>query len=235
MDVFPVPTFENIIPRLIGYVDRLLSYEVSADVSPHLAFNTIRSDSLKYYLNNYRGRGNSYGRFNNNRCRGSFSTRGRDFHQQISSSPGSSISSSKENILVCQICGKIGHPALKCWHRFNNIYQYKEMPSALTAMRITDITDHIRQEWHPDTGASAHITNSPSHLQQSQPYISSDSVMVSDGYYFPITHTWSLSLASTSGKLPLKYVLVCPTIEKSLLSVSKLTKDFPYLNLTVMM
>ena len=51
--------------------------------------------------------------------------------------------------------------------------------------------------------------------------------MVGNGEYLPITHTGSTSLASTSGMIPVSDVLVCPKIAKSLLSVSKITSDYP--------
>lgn len=121
----------------------------------------------------------------------------------------------------------MGHPALKCWHRFNNTYQHEDVPAALAAMRITDVTDQQGHDWLPDSGATAHITNNHHSLQQSQPYHGSEAIMVADGNFLPITHTGSTSLASSSGNLPLKDVLVCPTIAKSLLSVSKLTRDYP--------
>lgn len=60
----------------------------------------------------------------------------------------------------------------------------------------------------------------PHHLQQSQVYTGSDSVMVGNGEYLPITHTGSTSLASTSGTIHVSDVLVCPKIAKSLLSLS---------------
>ncbi|CAL9217267.1 unnamed protein product, partial [Arabidopsis halleri] len=82
-------------------------------------------------------------------------------------------------------------------------------------------------EWLPDSAATAHVTNSTQALQQSQAYHGSDAVMVADGSYLPITHTGSTNLASSSGPVPLTDVLVCPSVTKSLLSVSKLTKDYP--------
>ena len=94
-------------------------------------------------------------------------------------------------------------------------------------MRITNVTDAAGIEWYSDSGATAHVTNSPQHLHQSQPYYGSDTVMVGDSSYLPITHTGSSSIATTSGNLPLSDVLVCPGIAKSLLSVSKATKDYP--------
>lgn len=97
----------------------------------------------------------------------------------------------------------------------------------MTAMRITEVTELGGQEWYPDTRASAHVTSSPHHLQQAQVYHGSDTVMIGDGNYLPITHTGSASIASTSSTLPLKDVLVCPNIAKFLLSMSKLTKDYP--------
>jgi len=94
-------------------------------------------------------------------------------------------------------------------------------------MRITDVTDQHGNEWLPDSAATAHVTNSPRSLQQSQPYHGTDAIMVDDGNYLPITHTGSTNLASSSGTVPLTDVLVCPSITKSLLSMSKLTQDFP--------
>lgn len=97
----------------------------------------------------------------------------------------------------------------------------------MTALRITDVTDHNGNEWLPDSGATAHITNSHHKLQQASIYDGNDSIMVGNGNFLPITHTGSASLPSTSGKLPLNDVLVYPEITKSLLSVSKLTRDYP--------
>ncbi|XP_010497180.1 PREDICTED: uncharacterized protein LOC109124940 [Camelina sativa] len=212
LDVVPEPPYEDILHRLRGYDDRLQSYVTPSEVSPHLAFYTTN-----------RGRGQSRGRGGRNRGRGSFSTRGRGFHQQFSS--GSSGSSVAEKP-TCQICGKKGHQALDCWHKYDDNYEQQgAVASALAALHITDVTDETG--WHPDTGETAHITNSTQRLQQAQPYYGSDTVMASDGNFLPITHIGSSKLPSTSGNLPLKDVLVCPDIAKSLLSVSKLTKDYP--------
>ena len=67
---------------------------------------------------------------------------------------------------------------------------------ALATMRITDVTDHHGHEWIPDSAASAHVTNNRQVLQQSQPYHGSDSIMVADGNFLPITHTGSGSIAT---------------------------------------
>lgn len=95
--------------------------------------------------------------------------------------------------MICQICGKMGHPTLQCWHRFNNSYQYEDVPVALVAMKITDVTEHQSQEWFPDSSALAHITNNHQNLQHSQSYHGSESVMIVDGNFLPITHTSSTS------------------------------------------
>jgi len=209
LDAFPGPSYEDVVYRLKNFDDRLQGYTVT-DVSPHLAFNTFRSSN--------RGRG---GR--NNRGKGNFSTRGRGFQQQFSSS-SSSVSASEKP--MCQICGKRGHYALQCWHRFDDSYQHSEAAAAaFSALHITDVSDD--SGWVPDSAATAHITNNSSRLQQMQPYLGNDTVMASDGNFLPITHIGSANLPSTSGNLPLKDVLVCPNIAKSLLSVSKLTKDYP--------
>ncbi|KAG6670518.1 hypothetical protein I3843_Q058800, partial [Carya illinoinensis] len=58
---------------------------------------------------------------------------------------------------VCQICGKHGHIALKCWKRFNHSLQPDDIPQALAAMTLNDPSNDA--EWTADTGASAHMTS----------------------------------------------------------------------------
>lgn len=102
------------------------------------------------------------------------------------------------------------------------------MPHALAALRITDVTNSSGHEWFSDSGATTHVTNSPRHLQQALVYNGSESVMVGNGDFLPITHTGSTSLATSSGNIPLTDVLVCSDMAKSLISVSKATSDYPF-------
>lgn len=171
IDTHPPPTFDSIVPRLVAFDDRLLSYTTNQELSPHMAFASMRTN---YSFRGNRGRGGGRGR--------SYSTRGRGFTQQISSSEG-------DTRQACQICGKPNHSALKCYHWFNNSYHDEELPQALAAMRITDGTDDASSEWYPDSGATSYLTNSTRHLQHSQPYHGNDDVMIDDGSYLPITHT----------------------------------------------
>ncbi|XP_010466315.1 PREDICTED: uncharacterized protein LOC104746514 [Camelina sativa] len=148
LDAVPEPTYEDIVRRLKGYDDDgLQSYVTAPEVSPHLAFYTTNSAN--------RGRGRSRGQGGRNRSRGNFSTRDRGFHQQFSSGNHSSSSSGERS--TCQICGKQGHQALDCWHRYDDNYQQQEaVASALAG-------------WHPDRAATANITDSTQRLQQAQP------------------------------------------------------------------
>ena len=244
MDSALPPSFEDISPRLTGFEDRLKSYETTqSSVSPHLAFH-VSSEEPNYSQNNhyaqqaphfnqYRGRGGSNGRFGYNRGRG-YSTRGRGFHQQVP--PGNSSSQGEaSNRPSCQICGRFGHNALKCYRRFDISYQSADIPSAMAALHISNdppATDQTYNgtEWFPDTAATTHVTDSRHNLQYSQQYTGNDSVMVADGNFLPITHVGSVPLQSAPGSLgimSLKDVLVCPNIAKSLLSVSKMTVDYP--------
>lgn len=124
-----------------------------------------------------------------------FSTRGRGFPKYISSAPSSRSSDyeDSESRHVYQICGKPCHVAMGCWHKFDNSYQMDEMHSAFAAQRISDFSDVAGHEWFPDTGASAHITNSPLHLQKRSALS-----------WVRLCHTGPTSIASSSGKLHVK-------------------------------
>lgn len=214
---FPQPTFNDVVSEVQGFEAKLKSYEDNTTVTPHFAFATQTSETSQEqkvyapsYNPNYRGRGRS-----TYRGRGGYSTRGRGFvqHQSPSNSSGERP--------VCQICGRTGHTALKCYNRFDNNYQ---SPTAYTLVRHNDGRS---QEWFPDSGASAHVTASFQNLQTTHPYEGGDAVMVGDGAFLPITHVGSSAITTTSGNITLNDVLVCPDIKKSMLSVSKLCEDYP--------
>ncbi|XP_010490036.1 PREDICTED: uncharacterized protein LOC104767752 [Camelina sativa] len=165
LDSTPSPTLEDVIPLLTAYNDRLQAYNEESDIAPHLPFNTHRSGY------NNRGRGRSQ----RSRGRGSYSNKGRRFHQQISPFDTSSLDFvvsgySIHGRPVCQICRKVGHGAFKCWHRFDNTY-HSDLPAALAALGITDVQYQAGHKWTTDSGATAHITSSQNHLQQSKQYL----------------------------------------------------------------
>ncbi|GKV45069.1 hypothetical protein SLEP1_g52192 [Rubroshorea leprosula] len=79
-----------------------------------------------------------------------------------------------ESAVKCQICGKLNHTALKCFNRFNHSYQEDDIPKALAAITIDD---NQELEWHPDTGASVHVTGNSSKLNSLKHYHGRDGVM----------------------------------------------------------
>ena len=215
---FPTPTFPDVISEVQGFGAKLKSYEDTSAVSPHIVYSDQPKEGqteVRYhtptYNPNYQGRGRS----GYMRGRGGYSTRGQGFTQHQSSAY------TQGERPTCQICGRVGHTALKCYNRFDNNYQSAE---AFASLRVADESG---REWLPDSGASAHITSSTSNLQEAHPYHDSEVVMVADGAYLPITHVGSATITSTSGTISLDEVLVCPNIKKSLLSVSKLCEDYP--------
>lgn len=215
MDSVSEMRFEDAVFKLVTFDDKLQIYNQAPDVNPHLAFHAGRGYSNRGrggYTNRggYRGRGSH-----------SYSTRGRGFTQQFAGGSGSGSNTRP----TCQICGKFGHSAVKCYNRFDQAYENPDnLHNALTVMKLTDEDGN---EWYPDSAASAHITNNGSQLHSSEPYLGNDQIIVGNGDYLPITHVGSVSLQTPKGTLPLDDVLVCPAITKSLLSVSKLTSDYP--------
>lgn len=221
MSRFPPPTFSDVVSEVTGFHTCLQSYETPADVTPFTAFQTQRVGNNNNYT---RGRGGYNSRFGN-RGRGcGYSTRGRGFSQQVNSSGWNQSQSHSDNRPVCQICGRTGHSALKCWNRFDNAYQSDDIPKALAAFQMSDESG---KEWLPDSGATAHITSTPSTLQNVALYHVSETVLVGNGNQLPITHVGSTVINTPQGSIPLLDVLVCPDIQKSLLSISKLCDDYP--------
>ncbi|XP_019084173.1 PREDICTED: uncharacterized protein LOC109125876 [Camelina sativa] len=184
----PAPTFNDVVLEVSSFDSKLQSYESASDVSPNLAFQAQRGG-----FSGYRGRGsNSRGRGGRN-----FSTRGRGFSQQVNNSGWNQSQSGVSNNIrpVCQICGRVGHVALKCWNRFDNTYQSDDVPQALAALQVSD---SCGREWVTDSGSSAHVTSTPNQLSAVTPYNGPETVMVGDGAHLPITHVGSTTLTTNA-------------------------------------
>jgi hypothetical protein len=50
---------------------------------------------------------------------------------------------------MCQVCGKTGHRALKCYQRFDHSFQGDDSSSMVTPSSQPD------PSWYPDTAATA--------------------------------------------------------------------------------
>lgn len=177
MSRFPTPTFNDVVLEVSGFDSTLQSYETTPDVSPHLAFQTQRSG---FSNSGSRGRG-SYSRGRGGR--GNFSTRARGFSQQVNTSgwnqsQPSQSGGSNNTRPICQICGRVGHTALKCWNKFDTAYQTDDTPQALAALHVSDPKG---TEWFSDSAASAHMTPTTAPLQTAAPYNGLETVLVADG------------------------------------------------------
>uniref|UniRef100_A0A2N9EGW1 Poly [ADP-ribose] polymerase n=1 Tax=Fagus sylvatica TaxID=28930 RepID=A0A2N9EGW1_FAGSY len=93
---------------------------------------------------------------------------------------------------ICQICGRIGHIALDCFHRMDFSYQGKQPPSKLAAMASTpglSSTQFPTQSyWVLDIGAMYHYTLDLDTISDHQDYKGYDLVTVGNGQSLPILH-----------------------------------------------
>ena len=120
----------------------------------------------------------------------------------------------------CQICRTVGHTAANCPDRYAKSANFANV--AETAYSCS--SPHIAADWYTDTGAAAHMTPDSSQLDKVEPYNGKDCVIVGNGAFLPITHVGTLS---PTPNINLSDVLVVPQLTKNLLSISKLTSDYP--------
>ncbi|KAJ4981007.1 hypothetical protein NE237_031844 [Protea cynaroides] len=79
----------------------------------------------------------------------------------------------------CQICQKIGHSAIDCYHRMYYTYHGRHPPEKLAAMVSSAQPD--THTWFSDTGASHHLTPDVDNLQQFPPSDGIDAVQIGNG------------------------------------------------------
>lgn len=81
------------------------------------------------------------------------------------------------------------------------------------------VIDDANDQWHPDMGVMAHITNDKDKLVYSYPYKGLDLVIVGNRAALPVTRIGTGSTGDAN-HLALNNILVVPQMMKNLLSVS---------------
>uniref|UniRef100_A0ACD5V3W7 Uncharacterized protein n=1 Tax=Avena sativa TaxID=4498 RepID=A0ACD5V3W7_AVESA len=110
---------------------------------------------------------------------------------------------------VCQLCGKTGHVALKCFRRFDATFHgEEEQPSANVAG--TSSGYQVDPNWYSDTGATDHITSDLDRLSFRERYNGNDNVQVGNGADLHIAHIGQSSINTSAKSLALRNVLHVP-------------------------
>jgi hypothetical protein len=126
----------------------------------------------------------------------------------------------------CQICGKLSHQALDCYHRMDFAFQGRHPPAQLAAMAAySPETVEDEQPWYLDSGANHHVTSELEKLSLQQPYQGNDKVTVGNGGGLQIANTGSSLLTTPSSQFYLHKVLHCPNASANLLSIQKFCRD----------
>ncbi|KAI0497994.1 hypothetical protein KFK09_021235 [Dendrobium nobile] len=116
----------------------------------------------------------------------------------------------------CQICGKPGHSAIKCWHVMN--LNYNSNPSSALMAESVETLSSLTY-WILDTGATSHLTNDVTNLVNSQPYHGSQQIQVGNGQSLSISNTGQGILPTPTRKFVLSPLLHVPEVSHNLLSV----------------
>ncbi|KAL3648881.1 hypothetical protein CASFOL_005284 [Castilleja foliolosa] len=213
INLIPLPTFPELLAKAESHELFTRSLENPSPVSnPSQAFsaqNQSNNSGGRKYSNN-RNFGNHFAGYNNK-------SGGRGNYNQPNGGGGK-----KRSPPTCQICRQSGHYATFCPDRYGNNASQTNLAEAFQAG--CSLNSSSNSDWYVDTGATAHMVRSPTSLDSSSSYSGTDSVVVGNGNSLSISRIGSRNL---SRDLSLLDVLVVPHITKNLLSVSKLTNDFP--------
>jgi hypothetical protein len=126
---------------------------------------------------------------------------------------------------ACQICGKLSHKALDCFHRMDHAFQGRHPPAQLSAMVANSNQDADNGPWYADSATNQHITTNLENLSLQQPYSGSEDVAVGNGTGLSIQNTGSMSFHTPKSSFHLSNVLHCPQAYANLLSINQFCRD----------
>jgi len=162
---------------------------------------------------------NKGGRWSPNNRGGGRGSRGGFGRGQQKGARGGGRSSNFEAGIFCQVCGKEGHQAYRCYKRFDHSVSRPPQKSASAATSSYGVDTN----WYMDTGATDHITGDLEKMTVRDKYHGRDQVHAANGLGMEITNVGYSHLHSPN--LHLKNILLVPQAHKSLCSVNRLTRD----------
>jgi hypothetical protein len=149
---------------------------------------------------------------------GRMSQVGRDNSFNSNNATGGSSNSSGKKI-PCQICGKLGYNAAKCWYRYDQGNEEEHNANAATT------SYNIDPAWYADTRATDHITNDLEKVTIKEKYQGNEQVTAANGQGMYICHIGQSKFQTASRTLVLRNVPHVPSITRNLLSVRKFAID----------
>ena len=123
---------------------------------------------------------------------------------------------------TCQVCGKVEHSALKCYHRFDHAYKIDD---GHTASMVTTPSYSVDTNWYTNTGATDHVTADLDRISICEKYPGKEQVQVANGTGLSILHTGHSLISTSSRPLKLRNILHVPNISKNLISVHRFATD----------
>ena len=121
--------------------------------------------------------------------------------------------------VFCQLCGKEGHPVVRCFDPNFTGPPQKSASSANTS------SYGVNSNWYIDSGATDHITGDLEKLSFRDKYRGGEQVLTANGAGMDINHIGHSTLISPIRDVHLNNILHVPRATKSLVSAHRLVKD----------
>jgi hypothetical protein len=121
---------------------------------------------------------------------------------------GSNSSGKKEKI-PCQVCDKVGHLALDCWHRFDETYTFDNKSASTTVNNYG-----VDTNWYSDSATTDHITRELDKLTTKDKYKENDQILAANGTCMDICNIGHVVINTPSRTLHLNNVLHLPNASK---------------------
>jgi hypothetical protein len=123
------------------------------------------------------------------------------------------------NKIPCQVYGKTGHSALRCYKCFDASYNGEEKHANAASTGY-----NVDPEWYIDTGATDHIISELDKLAIHERYDGSDQVHTASGSGMPISHIGHTTIQFHNHDL-VKNILHVLNASKNLVFIHKFTYD----------
>lgn len=201
-------TFENTLINLNIINPNTEVGNITANLAYNRSMSSFTPSSLRS-SHQGRGQGNSRGNY-----------RGRGHGGR------NNYISYRNNKPTCQVCGKFGHAANICFHRFKKEFApVSQVNTNRNSAYVATPEVVADPSWLANSGASNHVTPDLSNLQIHTDYQGKEAQTVGNGSKLAIQSVGRNVLKTRNFNMVLDNVLYVPNIKWNLLSISQLTCD----------